>query len=120
MFYVFKFVIMITVFVVELRIKFNITESLFLCCLPWMLIVVIIIIIIIPIGCFPVSTVKRVGLICHSCVETSKSEDGSIRAVGKRVRYLFVLPLGLISICWELSEFGVPKVECTEDDSTRE
>ncbi|CAI8602516.1 unnamed protein product [Vicia faba] len=47
-------------------------------------------------GCFPVSTVKRVGLICHSCAETSKSEDGSIRAVGKRVRtprpYLFSSP----------------------------
>jgi hypothetical protein len=61
----------------------------------------IVIIIVIPIGCFPVSTVKRVGLICHSCMETSKSENGSIRAVGKRVRYLFIPPLVLISSCWE-------------------
>ncbi|XP_057424121.1 increased DNA methylation 1-like isoform X2 [Lotus japonicus] len=37
-------------------------------------------------GCFPSSTVKRVGPICHSCVESRKSEDNSIHAVGKRVR----------------------------------
>jgi hypothetical protein len=54
-------------------------------------------------GCFPVSTVKRVGLICHSCMETSKSENGSIRAVGKRVRtprpYLFSSPSSISETC---------------------
>ncbi|XP_061337691.1 uncharacterized protein LOC133284642 [Gastrolobium bilobum] len=37
-------------------------------------------------GCFPSSSVERVGLTCHSCVESRKSEDSSIHAVGKRVR----------------------------------
>ncbi|KAJ1377332.1 hypothetical protein SESBI_49026, partial [Sesbania bispinosa] len=37
-------------------------------------------------GCFPSSTVERVGLICHSCMESRKSEDSSIHAVGKRIR----------------------------------
>ncbi|XP_045808340.1 increased DNA methylation 1-like [Trifolium pratense] len=54
-------------------------------------------------GCFPVSTVKRVGLICHSCIETSKSENGSMRAVGKRVRtprpYLFSSPSSISETC---------------------
>ncbi|KAJ1419462.1 Zinc finger, PHD-type [Sesbania bispinosa] len=37
-------------------------------------------------GCFPSSTVERVGLICHSCMEARKSEGSSIHAVGKRIR----------------------------------
>ncbi|TKY53008.1 Increased DNA methylation 1 [Spatholobus suberectus] len=37
-------------------------------------------------GCFPSSNVERVGLLCLSCVESRKSEDSSIHAVGKRVR----------------------------------
>lgn len=48
-------------------------------------------------GCFPTSTVERIGLICHSCVESRKSEDSSIRVVGKRVRYIFLLLLGFIT-----------------------
>lgn len=54
-------------------------------------------------GAFPVSTVKRVGLICHSCVEASKSEDSPIRGVGKRVRtprpYLFSSPSSISETC---------------------
>lgn len=46
---------------------------------------------------------KRVGLICHSCVEASKSEDSPIRGVGKRVRYLFIQPLGLVGTVERLS-----------------
>ncbi|KAK7277450.1 hypothetical protein RJT34_22463 [Clitoria ternatea] len=37
-------------------------------------------------GCFPSSSVERVGLLCLSCVESKKSEGSSIHAVGKRVR----------------------------------
>ncbi|RDX93310.1 Increased DNA methylation 1, partial [Mucuna pruriens] len=37
-------------------------------------------------GCFPSSNAERVGLLCLSCVESRKSEDSSIHAVGKRVR----------------------------------
>ncbi|KAK7345466.1 hypothetical protein VNO77_16070 [Canavalia gladiata] len=37
-------------------------------------------------GCFPSSGVERVGLMCRSCVESKKSEDSSIHAVGNRVR----------------------------------
>jgi len=96
-------------------------EHLFLSWLSWTLTIIVVFIIIIPIGAFPVSTVKRVGLICHSCVEASKSEDSPIRGVGKRVRYLFILPLGLIGNCWEFEcVFGALKNERTRDDSTRE
>ncbi|KAI4300368.1 hypothetical protein L6164_033756 [Bauhinia variegata] len=36
-------------------------------------------------GCFPASCVGRVGPICNSCIETKKSEDSSIDAVGETV-----------------------------------
>ncbi|XP_073223686.1 uncharacterized protein [Cicer arietinum] len=54
-------------------------------------------------GCFPTSTVERVGLTCHSCIEARKSEDNSIRAVGKRVRtprpLLFSSPSSTSKMC---------------------
>ncbi|XP_027365293.1 uncharacterized protein LOC113872165 [Abrus precatorius] len=38
-------------------------------------------------GCFPSSSVERVGLICRSCMESKKSEDSCLHVVGKRVRF---------------------------------
>ncbi|XP_057742416.1 increased DNA methylation 1-like [Arachis stenosperma] len=54
-------------------------------------------------GCFPSSSVERVGLLCQSCVEERKSEKNSIKRVDKRVRspkpVLFPSPSSTSELC---------------------